>query len=266
MRGLGRVPIVALSVVTLAACAQHAGGGSRPGPVGEWPADRTFLSTSVSQGGKDRPLVAGTRITLQFQRAGGLSAQAGCNHLGGSGRLDGDVLVLGDLAMTEMACDADRMAQDSWLAEFLTAGPTWSLTGDDLVLRRGDVQIRFTDREAVDPDRPLVGTRWVVDTIITGDAASSVPSGVEAYLYFDSATHYRGSTGCAGVGGTVQLRGEKILFPAVSPAPRSCTDEKAALDHAVTATLFGAVTYRMEGPHLTLTGPSGNGLRLTAVA
>jgi len=133
------------------------------------------------------------------------------------------------------------------------------------VLRSADVEIRLLDTKIADPDRPLIGTRWVVDTIITGDAASSVPSGVQAYLTFaHGGASFSGSTGCASIGGTTQLRGDRILFPAVLPSPRPCAGEQAVMDSAVTRTLLGEVTYRIDGQRLTLTGPSGNGLGLRA--
>lgn len=257
--------ISALSV-TVTACGRGAGGG--PGGNGDWPAGRRFQSTAVTEAGKDRPLVAGTRIHLSFLDDGRVSAQAGCNTIGGSGRIDGGRLVLGEgVSMTEMGCDEPRHSQDTWLADFLGAKPTWALSGSDLLLRSGDVEIRLLDTRVADADRPLIGTRWLVDTIITGDAASSIPSGVEAYLIFDNGgASFSGSTGCASVGGTTQLRGDTILFPAVLPSPRPCAGDQAVMDNAVTSALFGEVTYQIDGPRLTLTGPSGDGLGLRATS
>ncbi len=88
------------------------GGGG-----GGWPDNRTFLSTSVTEDTKDRPLVAGTRISLQFFAEGRMSAQAGCNHLGGNGTIEDDRLVLDEMSTTEMGCDPARMEQDTWLGE-----------------------------------------------------------------------------------------------------------------------------------------------------
>ncbi len=103
--------ILALGV-TVTACGRGVGAGAGSG--GDWPAGRRFQSTAVTEAGKDRPLVAGTRIDLSFFDDGRLSAQAGCNTIGGSGRIDGDRLVLGDgLSMTEMGCDGPRHSQDT---------------------------------------------------------------------------------------------------------------------------------------------------------
>src|SRR5689334_11260610 len=105
---------------------------------------RTFLSTTVTEKGQDRPLVPDTRLTLTFQD-GNVSAHAGCNHMTGGVDVDGERLVVERLAATRMACDAPLMEQDAWLAEFLSDGPTWRLDGDDLVLSTGDTEIRLVD-------------------------------------------------------------------------------------------------------------------------
>jgi heat shock protein HslJ len=42
---------------------------------------------------------------LTFRDNGELGAQAGCNHMGGAGRIDGDVLMVEMQFMTELACD-----------------------------------------------------------------------------------------------------------------------------------------------------------------
>ena len=38
------------------------------------------------------------------------------------------------MGSTEMACEPPLMAQDQWLSNFLTSGPTYTLDGDTLTL------------------------------------------------------------------------------------------------------------------------------------
>lgn len=250
-----------LPLLTVAACGDRAGGDA--GDEGAWPADRTFLSTSVTEQDRERPLVPGTRIELRFAADGTLQAQAGCNHLGGPGRIDGDRLVVAEMSTTDMGCDPPRMAQDSWLGDFLGARPAWRLAGDELVLRGGGTEIRLSDRRVVDPDRPLTGTRWQLDTLVTGQAASSLPAGTEAELRFDG-NGFRASTGCSTLTGAATVQGGKILVTSVHRAAPSCTGERAAVETAILGVLRGEVGYRIEGPYLTLTGAGGKGLRLRA--
>src|SRR5262245_14958402 len=88
-------PLTILLVVLVASACTAAGGtppSSQPSsPVNQTPAPspsassldgRTFLSTTVTEQGKDRALVSGTRVSLTFQE-GRVGANAGCNSMSG---------------------------------------------------------------------------------------------------------------------------------------------------------------------------------------
>jgi heat shock protein HslJ len=153
-------------------------GAADSKPNGGEPWGRTFLSTSVSENGQPKALVDGTRITLNFFDDGHrLGAQAGCNQMGGPASFQDGRLVVDDMATTEMGCDPPRHAQDEWLARFLTSKPSWAREAATLTLDNGAVRIVLEDREVANPDRPLRGTKWVVDTLVERGAASSVPAG-----------------------------------------------------------------------------------------
>ena len=253
--------LVSLLVVMLvtAGCADPGGAGS---PSAGMPWGRSFLSTSVIEDGRPRELVPGTRIRLVFAD-GRLQAQAGCNHLVGPVADDAGQLVVTDLEVTEMGCDQARHDQDAWLAALLVDRPRWTLEGDELVLRTGTTELRLVDREVADPDRPLAGTRWVVDSLIDGETVSSVPAGHEAHLVFDG-DRFEGWTGCDQVSGTaVQIPGGLRFGDVTRPGAR-CDGTAAALESAVLAVLDGDVTARIEADLLTLTHPSGRGLQLRA--
>ena len=237
-------------------------------PSGNEPWGRTFLSTEVTENGQPRPLVTGTSIPLNFVEDGHrLGAQAGCNSMGGQADFAGGRLVVGDLATTEMGCDPPRHAQDEWLARFLTSRPEWSRKGATLTLDNGTTRIVLQDREVADPDRPLRGTKWVVDTIVDGQSASSVPPGAEAFVVFaKSGDEFQGNTGCNGMGGNSQVHEDtsKITFSQVISTKMACDDGRMRLERAVLATLDGDVAYRIEAAFLHLDGPNGHGLRLRA--
>lgn len=247
----------------MSGCATGSGGGSG-GASDEWPAGRTFLSTSVTEHGADRQLVEGTRISLRFQDDGRVSADAGCNQISGDGRLEGGKLLVKDLMMTEIGCPQDRAQQDRWLIEVLTGSPGLELNGDQLTLTGQDVTIKLTDRRVLDPDRALTGTTWVVDTIIKGEAASSVPQGAEATLRIDPAGTFEAATGCPGgrLTGTAMVAGSQVTF--VVTTVTACTGAGNVLDAAVRATLSGQVRYEIEARRLSLTGSGDDGLGLVA--
>jgi heat shock protein HslJ len=155
-----------------------------------------WLSTAVTEDGADRPLVDGTRIRLSFTD-GQLGASAGCNTMGGEYRIDAGRLVFEGGGMTEMGCDEERHAQDDWLLGFLGSQPAAVWEGDKLTLTSGAVVIALQDAEVAEPDLPLTDTTWTVDTILGGDAASSVPDDAVASLVFTDDGHVEIETGCA---------------------------------------------------------------------
>ncbi|MDL2334805.1 MAG: META domain-containing protein, partial [Chloroflexota bacterium] len=140
MNALGRLGLTSITVI-LVACAQAPGATPTPTPsptpspapsatptpippVGL--TGRVFLSTAVTKDGAVFQLADGTRIRLTFD-GGRLSANAGCNIIGGTLTIDGDRLIFTGASMTEMGCAEPRMSQDQWLIDFLVSGPTFVL-------------------------------------------------------------------------------------------------------------------------------------------
>jgi heat shock protein HslJ len=228
----------------------------------QWPTGRKFLSTSVTENGQDVPGLDNGSISLRFT-AGRIVADAGCNTLATDGRIDDHRLILGLATMTQIGCPQSMELRDRWLSDFLTSRPTWSLSGDELVLSGPTVRIRLLDRRIADPDRPLLGTRWVVNHTISHEGVSSVP-GVEAFLQLDASGGFRGSTGCAPVAGSAAVHANRITFSIAGDPPPACTGPAAMVASAVLGVVRGEVTYRIEARRLTLTDASGAGLELQA--
>ena len=78
------------------------------------------------------------------------------------------MLVVPAMAQTQMACDpAALMDQDTWLGSVLTSRPTLTLDDDTLTISAQGATVTLLDREVADPDLPLEGTVWTVDTLVT---------------------------------------------------------------------------------------------------
>jgi heat shock protein HslJ len=248
------LPAIILPVILFAGCS-----GAAPAQL----EGRTFLSTGVTEKGAARPLVPGTSIRLTFSRDSQLGAHAGCNHMGGTYRIDGSTLVFEGGSMTEMGCDEPRHKQDDWVFGFLGSTPTVALAGNDLVLTAGDVVIRLLDREIAEPDLPLVGPTWTVNSIVTGDAVSSIPDGVVATLTFDQGGRVAVHTGCNQGGGSYAVEGNRIRFADVVLTKMACDGARAQMEAAVLAVLQAQdLNYSIDARSLTVqTG--GQGLMLT---
>lgn len=209
-------------------------------------AGRTFLSTELD----GHALVEGTQIALSFQ-ATSISASAGCNQLGGTMSIDSGTLVVGDMMQTEMGCEAALMEQDTWLGSLLQDRPTLSLDGDTLSVTSADSTVVLVDREVADPDLALVGTTWVVDGLIDGDAISSVPQNTEASMIItDGRATLR--TGCNTGSALVEVSDSTITFDPVEITAMACEPDAMRLEGAVTNALGGEVSYSIEAGRLTL--------------
>ena len=230
-------------------------------------ADRTFVSTAVTEGGVPRPMPAGSGVMLRFTADGRLLASAGCNTISGAVQLSGGQLRMPAMAATEMACADDLMAQDQWLVSLLEARPSWQLSGPHLRVSTSQTVIELTDRRVLDHDRPLEGTRWLASALIGANVAAASGPLPRVFLVFGQG-QVTGSDGCQPLSGRAAVSGATISF-GPGPAASTCTDPDAAeLARRVRATLRGDVGYQIEADQLTLTGtgPDGlaAGLQLTA--
>ncbi len=254
MRTITVATVLMLGV--LAGCGRGTapGGGSDDLPEG-----RTFLSTEVV----GRDLVPGTRITIGF-KDGQLTGSVGCNSLFSKARLDSGRLVVSELGGTEMMCDPKLRAQEDWFFGFLQGGPQWQLQGDELTLTASESKIRLMDRRVAEPDKPLVGPRWTLDSLLRAETASSVPSGVQAWITFGKDGVATGNAGCNQFGGGPQgnysVSGNTLRFHDIAVTRMACGGDKDEVEREVLEVLSGTVSHKIVGKALTITGPSGKGL------
>lgn len=198
----------------------------------------TYLSTEVTEGGKPRALVTGTRIGLTFTD-GRLSANAGCNSMSGPVTFTGGKLVVGDLAQTDLGCPGDgRHQQDEFVARFLGESPAYTLSGGVLDLETADARILLGPREDVEPDLPLEGTRWEVTHVTQGppagaaaDPNASVSASAPlagAFLVLDG-RKVSGSDGCKSFNGAATIEGGKITFGPLAMKKKACPGQESVL-------------------------------------
>ena len=250
MRHKMAISLILSTLFIVGACA---GAGTTSDPSGNNPGGndprgidgRTFLSTKI----EGQTLVDGSTIRISFNGTN-IGVSAGCNSMGGRFAVDGNTLLLDQMGTTDMACDPALMDQDSWIVEFLS-GATIALDGDTLVLTRGDTTLTLTDREVADPDRQLLGTRWVLDGIIAGDAVSSVPGGVTASLVF-SEGQVDVEAGCNAGSSGIEVVDGTIEFSGIALTKMACEADAMAVEQAMGTVLSGTVAYEIEAGVLTL--------------
>ena len=206
-------------------------------------------------------IVPGTEIILREQE-GRLSVSAGCNQMGGTLTDNGDTWTVSEMAQTEMACDEARMAQDTWVADLLAAGPAVTRTDTGLVLTAGDNSMTLVERAAAS----LTDTTWELTGLISGDSVSSLPATATSatMTIVDGMLSLTGL--CNGVGGEVTIVGDQLTVELGPATLMSCgTDLDAAEAHAQ-GVLNGTTTVVITDQSMTVTAADGTGLQFVVQA
>lgn len=221
------------------------GSGSDPGTDLE---GRQFLLES-SEGYTP---VEDTTISVGFSD-GTFGFSAGCNSHSGDYTLCNGKLCLQDLGSTEIGCEPDRDAQDAWLADFFTNQPALDLEGNRLTFTGEEATLVFLDREVANPDRPLTGRTWTVDTFFDGGAASNIPIDEPPTLEFGEDGTLSFYTGCNSGMGDYSVDGQDITFADLTWTERGCpsTAAQRAEEHMIEV-LMNTVTFEIDAQRLTI--------------
>jgi heat shock protein HslJ len=254
------IALAATALLALTACGNES--AARP-DSGASLTGRTFLSTSVTENGKPRPLAAKTQVRLEFTTDGRLSWNAGCNSSQTSVSTSDGRLSLGkEITSTAMGCMGPLQDQDAWIGRVLLSKPAWKLDGDKLVLSTESTTISLLDKETAQPDRSLDGTKWKLTTVVSGESAS-YQAGFEKVWLTLNGERVTGSTGCNEFQGVVARATGKVTFGELATTRRACAGNAAAVESLVLKGLKGELTYQIDSSTLQLRSTTG-GLDFTA--
>jgi len=196
--------------------------------------------------------LTGSTVRLSFHD-GSLSLGAGCNSLGGEFSLANGRLVLREGGITEIGCDPQRQAQDEFLWSFVESSPQLELDGSTLTLSGASAVLVFRDRELADPDRPLVATRWTIDTFLANDSASNLPGPLAPTLLFDADGSLHFETGCNSGVGKYTVAGDQLTTTQVGSTNRACSGPPAAAEeHILKVLREGTLSFEIDAGRLTL--------------
>ena len=209
------------------------------------------------------PDVAIGVTTLRIDLDGGASGSTACNsYFAESPAIDGDKWLASGFGVTEMGCESDRMdAQFEYLEVLATMrGVTVSTTRLELSNADGTSILRF-DRVIPPPDSDLIGTTWVLESLIHVDAVSStMGDGEEATLVLGTDGSLIGTDGCGSLSGTYEIDDDGISWSITIDAGTGCAERFATQSAHIEDVLAGGTTYRIDGPRLVITAPGGTGL------
>lgn len=239
----GTTPTTAPSASAPASGAPAAGGT----PTVEDLEGRSFVVTAA----EGYEVVPDSSIVLQFGE-GRIVIEAGCNTMGTQFGIQDGLLTMGEMIQTEKACAPALMAQDQFMSDFLY-NTTIVLDGDTLTLTKDAVSMTLTDREVAQPDLPLEGTTWVVNSMIDTTSVSSMPDGVEATLVFSNG-EVQVNSGCNTGSGPATISEDTITFGPIATTRMACDDATMEAEGAILVVLQGEVNYVIESTSLALTG------------
>lgn len=186
---------------------------------------------------------------------------AGCNSFGGGFTVDGDSVTMGDVSITEMACaDQEPMeAEQTFIQAFWQIDAierTGSGAEERLVLSGANNTLNYA-KAAPTPTTELIGTLWILDTIIDGDSASSTIADVEEpTLKLAADGSFVAITGCREIIGSYTLDGQRFT-PAFEMDDYACDDELDQMERPILAVLEQTSTATVDGQRLTLTADDG---------
>jgi heat shock protein HslJ len=265
------IAAVAVMAIALGACGDDsdpAGGATVPPvttpaaepttPIGAWRLSSATVDGAPIDATADE--IAKATLVVEDGTVGGT---AFCNSYGGDATFAPDgTLAIAGLSMTEMACEPSHLMElEQIFAAHLVSATAWSVDGDTLTVTGPDADWVFAREAPVEP-AALVGTEWVLDTLIEGDAASNAPGMESATLVFGDDGSLSGSTGCRTFTGRWSQQGATIVVPELA-LDGTCPADEEALDSAVVGVLE-RMTVEIDGPRLTLTAEDGTGLSYRA--
>jgi heat shock protein HslJ len=239
--------VLLLTALLLAGCGEGRVSAAED-ITGEW---------ELAEGTADGAALPSSGATLQLGKgeAGGVSF---CNHYFGTYRMTGHAIVFEDLGGTEMACEPDVMVAERAYLYALGTVDTAAVGADDLVLSGDDVRLRFTPVAPV-PDSPLESTRWVLETLVQGEAASST-LGEPALLLLTPDRRASASTGCRSITGTWLVENGTLMIDDLLADAGECPADVQAQDALVAGVLGAGPQVAIAENRLTLTVDDGRGL------
>jgi heat shock protein HslJ len=213
-------------------------------------AGRVFLLQSA----RGYTPLTGRAIRLSFFEADRLRFDAGCNQIFGDYSLCAGKLCAPDLLATQVGCGAERQAQDEWFQAFLASSPRLTLSGAALTLAGEQATLELLDIELADPDRPLAGRVWTIDSFLEGAAMSSFPLLTPPTLEFSADGSLRVFTTCNTGEGTYTRTGSTLALAGLTYAQEPCdaTGSREAQDRIEAVMTDGELSFEIEAARLTV--------------
>lgn len=253
--GNARLMAVVLAATLLSACGDQVGTAEAGSDlVGRWHLVEAADGASALD-------LAGGRGGITLRVEGGKAAgTSGCNLYAGRWRADGSTVRLAGLGGTEMACEPAVMDLEQRYLAALASVERGERAGDTLTLSGRGVLLRFEGDAPV--ERPaLVGTTWVLESLVDGETVSTPASDGELRFLGDGVLV--GDITCGPLRARYSREGDNVTVTDLhdrNPAAGRCPDDLETQHAHVVDVLRDGFTARVVGSRLTLVNAEGAGL------
>ena len=266
------IALLASLALVLAAC----GGDSSPNTTVTEPptpdpiklSGTRWVATQMFLGGAPVAFVPNAEPTVDFNDDGrSFGGSTGCNSFFGEYQIGGGTIAFGGMGQTEMACEEPLMTQEFNVMSVFADAEIYTIENGILTIGQlGGSALQFEDRAVAFPDAELTGTQWIADTVITGQAASTLVPGSEVTLFIDAAaSEARGVASCNSYTASVEWDRTQLTFGQTSFTEMACIgDGIMEQEDFVLSVLRGELQVDIDGERLTLTAPDGLGLSFRA--
>ncbi|MGW6691144.1 META domain-containing protein [Streptomyces sp. NPDC054961] len=244
MRTLPLLPAALVAVLALSATATACGDegaarGTRP--------DRGFTGTwsvvSLTEGGRTLTAPDAAGLTLRPGKGGHeaeVTGNYGCNGFTARVVFDsGTTMTVRPGSSTDMACE--NMRFETAFARLFQGRLTVREQPDAVTLKTPEGnEISLTTKPRT-PAAPLLATVWIVDSLLDGDTASSLPAEAAGKARFTVAADgsASGGLGCNRFDAKATVEGGSLTFGPLATTRMACTGPQGQVEQALTA-LFAA--------------------------
>lgn len=253
------------AATTVTACAGHTPRGTFMPPA---PAGRTWSVQSLTVDGRTLPAPAAAQLTVGDRRPFEATGNYGCNGFTAEITFEGDsAMTVKPGSTTAMACE-DMQFETAFAKLFQGRLAIEAQAGRLTLKDAGGNSISMTT-EPRTPDAPLIATTWIVNTLVTGDTAASLPADAAGRARFTIAADgtASGSLGCNRFNAKATVDGARLTFGPLATTRMACQGAAGEVERALTELLgSGPLTWKVQGAALTLTGPDAKGIRAGAAS
>jgi heat shock protein HslJ len=254
-----RLVTAALAALLVAAgCADLSATSEPAKPLASVDVEGAWQLVAGVLGMTEMTLLDDARVTL-IVKDGHAGGQAACNDYGGEFTVDEGRVDVGGFGQTLMGCSEPAMALETTYLSALAKVESAHMDGATLVLTGSPgIELRF-ERLQPPPTAEIVGTPWLLESLIDGDARSSVV-GDPATLLLKPDGSLEGSTGCRTLSGHYLVRGDEILANELGADGECPPGAQGRQDGHVIQVIGDGFRASVDGALLTLVDQDGTGL------